>query len=126
METPNAETTRNQDAKPTTPVAREKQEMLPATQEEIDQVTSYFEGQAPDLTVEFIQKVYVENVLGHCHDVGDVHTDKDGWGFITNPTNLYPQEHFPNMALAATFHGGLSLRFPRSEKGGFSEPPIEP
>ena len=51
--------------------------MLPATQEEIDQVRSYFEGQAPDLKVEFIQKVYTENVLGHCHDVWDVHTFRE-------------------------------------------------
>ena len=51
--------------------------MLSATQEEIDQVTSYFEWQAPDLKVRFLQKVYVENVLNHRHDVWDVHTDKD-------------------------------------------------
>jgi len=43
--------------------------MLAATQKEIDDVTSYFEWQAPDLTVEFIQKVYTESILGHCHDV---------------------------------------------------------
>src|SRR5580704_8662881 len=81
-----------------------RNEMLPATQEEIDQVRSYFEGQAPDLKVEFIQKVYVENVLGHCHDIWDVHTDKDRWWVITNPTNLYSQEQFRNMDLALTFH----------------------
>jgi hypothetical protein len=90
--------------------------MLAATQEEIDKVTSYFEGQAPDLKVEFIQKVYSENVLGHCHDVWDVQTDKDRWWVITNPSNLYSQEQFPNMDLAVTFHVGLCLRIPRSEK----------
>jgi len=100
--------------------------MLPATQEEIDQVTSYFEGQAPDLKVEFIQKVYVENVLGHCHDVWDVHTNKDRWWVITNPSNLYSQEQFPNMDLAVTFHVGLCLRIPRSEKQKLSELPVEP
>ena len=100
--------------------------MLAATQEEIDKVTSYFEGQAPDLKVEFIQKVYSENVLGHCHDVWDVHTDQDRWWVITNPSNLYSQEQFPNMDLALTFHVGLCLRIPRSEKQKLSELPLEP
>ena len=100
--------------------------MLAATQEEIDKVTSYFEGQAPDLKVEFIQKVYSENVLGHCHDVWDVHTDQDRWWVITNPSNLYSQEQFPNMDLALTFHIGLCLRIPRSEKQKLSELPLEP
>jgi len=100
--------------------------MLPATQHEIDEVTSYFEGQAPDLKVEFIQKVYTENVLGQAHNVWDVHTDKDRWWVITNPSNLYSQEQFPNMDLAVTFHVGLCLRIPRSEKQKLSELPVEP
>lgn len=100
--------------------------MLPATQEEIDQVTSYFRGQAPDLKVEFIQKVYTENILGHRHDVWDVHTDKDRWWVITNPSNFYSQEQFPNMDLAVTFHVGLCLRIPRSERQKLSEFPVEP
>ena len=100
--------------------------MLSATQEEIDQVTSYFEWQAPDLKVQFLQKVYVENVLNHRHDVWDVHTDKDRWWVITNPTNLYSQQQFPNMDLAVTFHVGLCLRVPRSEKQKLSDLPIEP
>ena len=100
--------------------------MLAATQEEIDKVTSYFDGQAPDLKVKFIQKVYSENLLGHCHDVWDVHTDQDRWWVITNPSNLYSQEQFPNMDLALTFHVGLCLRIPRSEKQKLSELPLEP
>ncbi|MDP9138669.1 MAG: hypothetical protein M3N38_10920 [Pseudomonadota bacterium] len=35
---------------------------------------------------------------------------------ITNPTNLYSQEQFPNMDLAMTFHMGLCLRIPRPHK----------
>ena len=31
--------------------------------------------QAPDLTVEFVQKIYAENVLDHQHVVWDVHTN---------------------------------------------------
>jgi hypothetical protein len=58
--------------------------------------------QAPDLTVEFLQKVYTENVLNHQHQVWDVHTNVDRWWVITNPTNLYSQQQFPNMDLAVT------------------------
>jgi hypothetical protein len=100
--------------------------MLAATQEEIDQVTTYFESQAPDLTVEFVQKVYTENILGHCHDIWDIHVDRDRWWVITNPSNLYAQEQFPNMDLALTFHLGLCLRIPSSEKSKLSDLPIEP
>lgn len=90
--------------------------MLPTTQDEIDEVTTYFNGQAPDLKITFMQKVYSESVMDHRHDVWDVHTDKDRWWVITHPTNLYSQEQFPNMDLAVTFHVGLCLRIPRTEK----------
>ena len=100
--------------------------MLPAPEEATEAVRSYMEWQAPDLTVEFLQKVYSENVLQHRHDVWDVHTNVDRWWVITNPTNLYSQEQFPNMDLAVTFHVGLMLRVPRSERQKVSDIPIEP
>lgn len=100
--------------------------MLPATQEEIDHVTEYMVSQAPDLKVQFVQKMYSENVLHVRHDVWDVHTDVDRWWVITEPMNLYAQEQFPNMDLALTFHVGLCLRVPRSERRKLSELPVEP
>ncbi|MGA9826252.1 MAG: hypothetical protein WBQ53_15650 [Methylocystis sp.] len=100
--------------------------MLPATHEETQAIVDYMNWQAPDLKVEFLQKVYTENVLNHQHHVWDVHTNVDRWWVITNPTNLYSQEQFPNMDLAVTFHVGLCLRIPRSEKQKLSELPIEP
>lgn len=100
--------------------------MLTATEEERSAVVGYMEWQAPDMTVEFAQKVYSENVLDHRHDVWDVHTDKDRWWVITNPTNLYLQEQFPNMDYAMTFHVGLCIRIPRSEKPHLGGLPIEP
>jgi len=39
--------------------------MLAATPEEKQAIIDYMNGQAPDLKVEFLQKVYVENVLSH-------------------------------------------------------------
>src|SRR5436309_9344898 len=93
--------------------------MLDATQEELDYIINYMTSQAPDLTVEFAQKVYAENVLGHRHDVWDVHTNVDRWWVITNPTNLYSQVQFPNMDLAVTFHVGLCRVFRAAKKRGF-------
>src|ERR1700730_3540517 len=100
--------------------------MLEASQDELDHFLSYIASQAPDLTVEFAQKVYAENVLDHRRDVWDVHTNVDRWWVITNPTNLYSQAQFPNMDLAVTFHVGLCLRIPRSEKANLSARPGEP
>lgn len=90
--------------------------MLKATEEEIEQVREYFEWQAPDLEVTFMQKVYSEAVINARHDVWDIHTNKDRWWVITGGTNLYSQEQFPNMDLALTFHVGLILRIPRTEE----------
>jgi hypothetical protein len=100
--------------------------MLSAPQKEIDHVTEYMQSQAPGLTVEFVQKVYSENVLHVRHDVWDVHTNVDRWWVITEPMNLYAQEQFPNMDLALTFHMGLCLRIPRSDRQKLSEIPAEP
>ena len=90
--------------------------MLKATDEEIEEVREYFEWQASDLEVTFMQKVYSEAVLNTRHDVWDIHTNKDRWWVITGGTNLYSQEQFPSMDLALTFHIGLILRIPRTEE----------
>ena len=100
--------------------------MLPATEQEIEHVSGYMRTEAPDLTVTFLQKVYAENVLHVRHEVWDVHTNVDRWWVITQPTNLYSQDQFPNMDLALTFHVGLCLRVPRSERQQLSELPVEP
>ncbi|MDZ4319230.1 MAG: gamma-glutamylcyclotransferase family protein [Phenylobacterium sp.] len=90
--------------------------MLKASEEEIETVREYFEWQAPDLEVTFLQKVYSEAVLNTRHDVWDIHTNKDRWWVITGNANLYSQQQFPNMDLALTFHIGLILRIPRTEE----------
>jgi hypothetical protein len=90
--------------------------MLPATDEERADVTRYFLSQSPGVEVGFLQKVYSEVILGHRHDVWDIHASDGRWWVITNPTNLYSQAQFPNMDLAVTFHMGLCLRIPRTEE----------
>jgi hypothetical protein len=100
--------------------------MLKATDAEIEDVREYFEWQAPDLHVTFLQKVYSEAVLNTRHDVWDIHTNKDRWWVITGGTNLYSQAQFPNMDLALTFHIGLMLRIPRTEQQQESDNRILP
>jgi hypothetical protein len=100
--------------------------MLNATQKELDHVLDYMTSQAADYEVEFVQKIYSEIIVDRRHDVWDVHTDADRWWVITNPTNLYSQVQFPNMDLALTFHIGLCIRVPRSEKLQLANLPVEP
>jgi hypothetical protein len=73
-------------------------------------ITQYLEGQAPDETVVQLEKVASERVLGHRHDVWDVHTDQARWWVITTPTNLYLQEDLPSMDQALSLHIGLTAR----------------
>jgi len=83
-------------------------------------------SQASGEPVEFLQKVYSENLHGIVHDICDVHTDKTRWWVITGPTNLYLQSQFPNMDLALTFHVGLCLRIPRTERDRGDDSSLEP
>ena len=92
--------------------------MLKFTDEEKEAVTDYYLSQSKDASVTFAQKVYAESVIGHTHNIWDLHASDGRWWIITNPTNLYSQEQFPSMDLALTFHMGLCLRIPRSEKHG--------
>lgn len=95
--------------------------MLKFTQDEKDAVTDYYLSQSKDASVIFTQKVYSESIIGHNHDVWDLHASDGRWWIITNPTNLYSQEQFPNLDLAVTFHMGLCLRIPR---GGRKSPAV--
>jgi hypothetical protein len=100
--------------------------MLPATDEESADVVRYYLSQSPGAEVTFLQKVYSEAVIGHRHDVWDVHASDGRWWVITNPTNLYSQDQFPNMDLAVTFHMGLCLRIPRSQRQRSSDRNVVP
>jgi hypothetical protein len=94
--------------------------------DERERIIDYFIGQAPDVTVEFAQMVHSEQLNSVQHDIWDLHTSDGRWWVITNPTNLYSQEQFPNMDLALTFHIGLSIRIPRSEQSDLDSLDVEP
>lgn len=100
--------------------------MLTATDEEKEGVKAYYLSQSPGAKVNFLQKVYSEAVIGHRHDVWDVHASDGRWWVITNPTNLYSQDQFPNMDLAVTFHMGLCLRIPRTQRQKLSDGQVRP
>lgn len=100
--------------------------MLKTTEQERQQVLNYMADRVPDEKVELIQKVYSEQIHSVIHEIWDVHTNLARWWVITNPINLYSQNQFPNMDLALTFHVGLSLRIPTSERQSLPERNIEP
>jgi hypothetical protein len=100
--------------------------MLPATEDERAEVIEYYLSQSPRAEVTFLQKVYSEAIIGHRHDVWDVHASNGRWWVITNPTNLYSQTQFPNMDIAVTFHMGLCLRVPRTQRQRVSDRNIVP
>lgn len=100
--------------------------MLKATVRERQHVVDYMAGETPDEALTLAQKVHSEQLHGVRHDIWDVHTVRDRWWVITNPTNMYRQDQFPNMDLALTFHVGLCLRMPRSERRDLADLRVEP
>lgn len=100
--------------------------MLDATDHERQSIVDYLGSQAPDERVNLVQKVYLERLHGVTHEIWDVHSDKQRWWVITEPTNLYSQTQFPNMDLALTFHVGLCFRIPRSDRQTVTDLPVEP
>ncbi|WP_306480742.1 hypothetical protein [Limnobacter sp.] len=79
-------------------------------------IANYVEGQAPDESVQHVERVKREIVLGDAYDIWDVTTDKDRWWVITNLTNLYSQKYFPSLDYTISFHVGLMARL-RSRSG---------
>ena len=73
-------------------------------------IARYVEAQARDETVQHVEKVKREIVIGDVYDIWDVTTDKDRWWVITNLTNLYSQRHFPSLDYTLSFHIGLMMR----------------
>ena len=61
-------------------------------------VRNYVNSQSPkDDEVTLVQQVGSRRILGHKHDLYDVHCAKSRWSVITKPTNLYLQSDFPEV-----------------------------
>lgn len=80
-------------------------------------IREYVEWQAKEETVEHVEKIKSERVFDREYQCWDVHTDKNRWWVITNPTNLYSQEHFPSLDYTLSFHVGLMARVAAREVG---------
>jgi hypothetical protein len=86
-------------------------------------IADYVISQARDETVQNVERVKTEYVVGAPYEIWDVTTDKDRWWVITNPTNLYSQHHFPSLDYTLSFHVGLMMRvMSRSGRPGEPEP----
>ncbi len=92
------------------PPAVAGQYVLNRVEHEERAVREYIELEARDEIVMHAEKLHSETVLGRRVDVWDVHTDKGRWWVLTNPTNLYSQDHFPSMDYLVSFHVGLMAR----------------
>jgi hypothetical protein len=79
-------------------------------------IANYVGGQARDETVQHVEKIKTEVVLGEAYEIWDVTTDNDRWWVITNLTNLYSQRHFPSLDYTLSFHIGLMARL-RNKSG---------
>ncbi len=73
-------------------------------------IASYVESQAQDESVQHVEKIKQEIVVGDTYEVWDVTTDKNRWWVITNLTNLYSQKLFPSLDYMLSFHIGLMMR----------------
>lgn len=74
-------------------------------------VEDYLKSQSgPNFTVEHVEKLTSEYVLGRQYDVWDAHTNEGRWWVITPPTNLYSQDQIKSMDIALSFHIGLMSR----------------
>lgn len=86
-------------------------------------IADYVHGQAREETVQHIEKIRDEFVLGDKYEVWDVITDKDRWWVITNLTNLYSQKYFPSLDYTFSFHVGLMMRIRSRPESATSEDP---
>ncbi len=73
-------------------------------------IANYVHGQARDETVQHVERIKQEIVLGEAYEVWDVTTDKGRGWVLTNLTNLYSQQHFPSIDYTLSFHIGLMAR----------------
>lgn len=74
------------------------------------EIKAYLGSQLPGQVVRHLERVGVEHIAGHRHEIWDAHVDGERWWVVTNPTNLYPQSDFKSRDVVLTFHLGLALR----------------
>lgn len=83
--------------------------MLEMPEPEERYIRDYVNTQSRDERAELVQKIGSRRILGRVHNMYDVHCETTRWWVITEPTNLYLQEDFPEVEQAFIFHLGLGL-----------------
>jgi hypothetical protein len=89
--------------------------LLESSPREEAEVVSYFERQSSKdakgpSRVQHLELVKSEVVFGREYKVWDIHATNGRWWVVTNPTNLYSQEHIPGLDFVLTVHVGLMAR----------------
>jgi hypothetical protein len=80
-------------------------------------IARYVQIETRDETVQHVERVKTEYVMGEPYEIWDVTTDKNRWWVVTNVTNLYLQKYFPSLDYTLSFHVGLMMRM-RSRPNG--------
>jgi hypothetical protein len=73
-------------------------------------IRRYVEGEAQDETIQRVQFLREERVLGERYECWDVQTDKERYWVISPFTNLYSHKDHPNLDQTFTLHLGLQQR----------------
>ncbi|MCH9051312.1 MAG: gamma-glutamylcyclotransferase [Proteobacteria bacterium] len=101
-------------------VGRYSVEREPAAEQDI---ANYVNGQARDETVQHVERIKTDYIMGKPYEIWDVTTDKNRWWIITNLTNLYLQKYFPSLDYTLSFHVGLMMRLRSRPEGADSSDP---
>lgn len=72
-------------------------------------IRDYVDSQSRDDPATLVQKVGTRRILGRVYELYDVHCERSRWWVISDPTNLYLQDDFPEVEQAFIFHLGLGL-----------------
>lgn len=84
--------------------------MADLPEHEARSIRDYVNTQSPgDDQAGLVQKIGSKRILSRVHQMYDVHCAKSRWWVITDPTNLYSQDDFPDVEQALIFHLGLGL-----------------
>lgn len=86
-------------------------------------IANYVHGQAKDETVQHVERIKTEYIMGDPYEIWDVTTDVNRWWVITNLTNLYLQKYFPSLDYTVSFHVGLMMRLRSRPEGADSSDP---
>src|SRR6266446_590093 len=79
-------------------------------------IGNYVEVQAREKVLH-VEKIKTEHVMGHDYECWDVHTNKNRYWVVTDPTNLYSHDLFPSLDYTLSFHIGVTTRMMHSSRG---------